>query len=79
MPSQLLWQDMVSTSIRFKNADTISVALWIIINYDCNIDAYDIDYGVERRLPIENMSEDDIETIVQELINEAEEINSYVV
>ncbi|CAI2383812.1 unnamed protein product [Moneuplotes crassus] len=36
------------------------------------------DYGVERRLPVEHMSSDDIETIVEELINEADEINSYV-
>ena len=37
-----------------------------------------LDYGVERRLPVENMSSDDIETIVEELIREADEINSYV-
>ena len=38
-----------------------------------------IDYGVERRLPVEHMDENEIETIVEELVKEADEINSYVV
>eukprot|EP00345_Euplotes_harpa_P003692 CAMPEP_0168330252 /NCGR_PEP_ID=MMETSP0213-20121227/7608_1 /TAXON_ID=151035 /ORGANISM="Euplotes harpa, Strain FSP1.4" /LENGTH=41 /DNA_ID= /DNA_START= /DNA_END= /DNA_ORIENTATION= len=37
------------------------------------------DYGVERRIPVEGMTESEIETIVEQLVKEADQVNSYIV